>query len=194
MKKTLIILFLIFILFCIFPKESDIDKITIHQGQSNLSILKTAKPVYIYFTFNETKMWNQPLDEYLKERKVRGKFAKEDKIKIINEFKDVFDQWVKTPGKQWEMKRVENLSEADNGYIVTINYDKCVSAPLTGATGHATVTMYPAGKKNEIIFIGTMKALTVNWWGGNALPEQQYSKMGRGFATVLTDFFKKNSK
>ncbi len=194
MKRNIITtLFLIFLVFTIFP-ASDVDKITVHQGQKNLSKLKTAKPVFIYFTFNGTKMWDEPLDQFLKNRKARGKFADKDKIRIIKEFKQVFDDWVKAPGSKWEMKRIENLSEAKKGYIVRINYDKCVSAPLAGATGHATVTMYPVGNAKNIIFVGIMKALTVNWWGGNALPEQQFSKMGRGFATVLTDFFRKNSR
>lgn len=194
MPKKVIFSFLVFFTLSLFP-ENDIDKIIVQQSSENLSsILGSANPVYIYFTFNNTTIWDKPVEQYLKERKNRGKNAEEDKEKMMKDFKNTFDSWIKNPGSKWGMIRIDDLSEAKKGYILKINYDKLVSAPMAGATGHATLEMYPVVNPKDTVFIGKMKALVVAWTWANITPVDQFGKMGRAYAPVIVDFFRKNGK
>lgn len=196
MKRILFtFLFVIFIKYLILP-ANDTDKIIITQGEKNLSILKKTNPVYVYFTFNNTKMRDETLDEYIKKKKV-VKDPKKLKSELITNFKENFSHWIRKSGSKWAMKRIDSLSEAKGGYILQINYDKLFyNRASSMATGYATLKMYPTGNPKNIIFSGTMKAVH-NAWGSISKgdsPEAQFGNVGIVFAVVVTDFFKKHGK
>jgi hypothetical protein len=187
MKKFLV-LFLLFVSFYVFAETNTIN---LTEGKENLGVLKDVEAVSILYTFDGTKMWDTDFDNFLLNRKKRGKFAAEDKVKIINELKKVTQNNLGM-GKKFGLKVIDKKEDAKDGLIFVINYDKCVSAPPMGAKSYATLTAYSVSEPDNVLFKGEMMATLVSTWIGDALPEGQFSNMGRVFARVVIAFLNDN--
>ena len=84
MKKILILLF-----FTAFIITSIQAKIIMKSGENNKKLLKSAKPVYVYLTFNGTIIYDVSISQYIKDLKDEKMDAfKLTKEFLINDFKE----------------------------------------------------------------------------------------------------------
>lgn len=145
MKKFfLITIFFVFV--CIFIYSN----LYVTSGRNNLSKLKGAKPIYIILTFNGTLIYNEPMEQLLKNKKVN--FWRMTKEELIKGYKKVITRFIGGRRKnKWGMQVINDFSQAKSGFIMVLNYDKDNPTPPTGAYGEATLTIYQVGHKQAII-------------------------------------------
>ena len=145
MKKFLIIAF-----FILTVSYGAFCKLTVLSGRNNLLMLKGAKPVYLFLTFNNLLIYNTPIDQFIaKINKDKVNVWKVTKSSLIEDYKDNVYDTLKLH-KGWDIKYVERLSDAKKGFVIILNYDYDNPVPPVGANGQATGTIYRIGQKNPI--------------------------------------------
>lgn len=148
MKKLFIQLFLI-----TFIMTSIQAKIIMKSGENNKTLLKGAKPVYVYLTFNGTIIYDVSINQYIKELKEeKMDVYKLTKEFLINDFKGKTKKYSERRGKKWEMKVIENLGSVKKGFLITLNFDKLIPIPTQGFRSEGTVNIFKASNlKSPII-------------------------------------------
>jgi len=181
MKK--IILSFLLLLLTLFTIYSEIKII---KGSNNKKKLKDAKPIYIFLTFNKTKIYDSSIDKYIAEIKKEG--FNLSKKKIINDYKDKIDKACQRRGKKWNMKLIHSKSKAKKGYLIIMNYDKLVPVPAVGYNGQATVYIYKTNNLDKPLIIFKINTFTI--WGF-WFPRYSFSENGVNFMDELLAFLRK---
>ena len=99
-----------------------------------------------------------------------------------------FAQPVKFKGKKWGMKMINNISEAKDGYVIHINVDRVIPAPMAGLTGRYTIKGYKAGSKNAL-FSADMKITQIS--GVCTIPRCALASVGKMLGEEFFGFMRR---
>ena len=194
MRKNLLLIFVLLwvSVFFAFPGEKEDNVVIIVSGEEKFVESTEAKNIYIYVTFKNTLLWsdNKTVDEFLKSRKNRGDKAEQDKKIMIKDFYKKFDKKIKSLGKKWKLKRVENPEDVKDGYIIYFNYDKCFPLPGLGAQGFGNISVYKSNNQTNILLEGIVKSFSLAKSFAHFDPTFQFSELGQRFAKEITQFLK----
>lgn len=167
------------------------NSITIVEGRREYKILRETKSVIIVFTFNDTKIYGKPLDEYVKEKISQG--FRVNRKKMVEEFYDSAKEHARDGGSDWNMVVVDQNGKPGKkkgAIVIEINYDDIVSIPPVMASGSGSVKIYEASAPDTILYRGNIHAnIGIK---GKPIPRVFFSKMGFGFVRSVINFLKRD--
>lgn len=190
MKRMILFIFFLSFLTGLYALDKP-NSITVIEGLREYQILRDAQAVTIVFTFNGTKVYGQPLDDYVKERIRQG--FRVNKKKMMDDFFESAKTHARDAGGEWNMHVVgqnEKPGRQNNMIIIEINYDDIVSIPPFMANGSGVVKIYGANSPKNVLYKGNINA-TIGI-KGNPIPRVFFSKMGFGFVRSVINFLKKD--
>ena len=182
-----VVIFIIFVIsFTLFAR----DAVEITSGAENISMLKKAKPISIFVTFDGLMWGSITVEEKKAEYEADGKEFDYDEIK--SEFFRIMNKNIKV-GKKWGFKQIDNKEDATKGFLFVLEYKKHVPAGLA-AKGYATLSVFKVSDLENPILIGELQSLYIAKMVWDMAPKKQMSNMGELYVKELAKFMKKQVK
>ncbi|MCG8569207.1 MAG: hypothetical protein MJB14_03630, partial [Spirochaetes bacterium] len=175
---------LFLILLVVFSMNSATDyikDIELYDG-FELKELMDAKVVNVLFTFKGTKIWNEPMEEFISSRGL----DRDDMLKRLD--KDFYSE-TKNRGKKWGIKQIKDVSEATEGYLFIVNIHSIIIIPMVGTQVNLHVSCYRANEPDKLLLKGQMRGMEDGMMKKKAL---QYA--GEQCGEKIVSFFKKQIK
>ncbi|MBN2479589.1 MAG: hypothetical protein JXA94_05115 [Parachlamydiales bacterium] len=181
-KKILVLTILIFISFLLHSKVKYLS------GEKNLSKLKDANPVSVLLTFKGTLIYDVSIDQYIKELNEEDMNAFDiTRKELISDYYDEVESTIGSAGRKWNMKLVYKMSDAKKGFLIILNYDKCVPIPAVGVNGEATARIYRASNLKAPLMTIEIDVFNMISW----LVVNNFHKNGRFFIKELISVLRK---